>query len=57
MENNLHEGMLAGVLFAPMSFFESNPIGRIINRFSKDQWAVDERLPEVSYDAFGCFVS
>ena len=39
---NLHDGMFVGVLYSPMIFFESNPIGRIMNRFSKDQWIVDE---------------
>ena len=39
---NLHDSMYVGVLYSPMIFFESNPIGRIMNRFSKDQWIVDE---------------
>ena len=32
----LHERLLHTVLHSPMSFFETTPIGRIINRFSKD---------------------
>ncbi|KAJ3097026.1 Multidrug resistance-associated protein 1, partial [Phlyctochytrium bullatum] len=32
----LHEGALSGLLRAPMSFFDSQPIGRILNRMSKD---------------------
>ena len=32
----LHESMLYHVLRAPMSFFETTPIGIIINRFSQD---------------------
>lgn len=35
-----------GVLKAPTVFFDTNPVGRIINRFSKDQDAIDNLLPE-----------
>ncbi|KAG2430853.1 hypothetical protein HXX76_009827 [Chlamydomonas incerta] len=41
----LHNKMLKRVLRAPLSFFHSNPAGRIINRFSKDQGLVDDLLP------------
>ncbi|KAJ3122071.1 hypothetical protein HK098_003135 [Nowakowskiella sp. JEL0407] len=40
-----HEAMLKTVLHAPQSFFDVTPLGRILNRFSKDQYAVDEVLP------------
>ncbi|KYQ47297.1 Multidrug resistance-associated protein 4 [Trachymyrmex zeteki] len=42
---NLHNFMFSCVLKAPMSFFDNNPSGRILNRFSKDVGAVDEILP------------
>ncbi|KAG8247449.1 Canalicular multispecific organic anion transporter 1 [Homalodisca vitripennis] len=32
----LHNTMLQRVLRAPMSYFDTTPLGRIINRFSKD---------------------
>ncbi|CAF3642109.1 unnamed protein product [Adineta steineri] len=41
----LHWTILIGVLHAPMSFFDTTPIGRIINRFAKDIDAVDAVLP------------
>lgn len=40
----LHEGMLQRVLRSPMSFFETTPVGRIMNRFSKDMESVDKEL-------------
>lgn len=39
------------VLRAPLSFFHTNPTGRVLNRFSRDQGAVDEQLPQCMFDA------
>ncbi|KAL0096556.1 multi drug resistance-associated protein MRP [Phycomyces blakesleeanus] len=41
----LHSKMLDTVIHSPMSFFDTTPLGRILNRFSKDQHTVDEILP------------
>lgn len=41
----LHWIILIGVLRAPMSFFDTTPLGRIINRFARDIDAVDSTLP------------
>jgi ATP-binding cassette subfamily C (CFTR/MRP) protein 1 len=40
----LHDGMLGAMLRAPMSFFHSNPLGRIINRFAKDIGDIDRNV-------------
>lgn len=37
--------MLGNVIHCPQSFFDTTPLGRILNRFSKDQYTVDEVLP------------
>ncbi|KAF9237604.1 ABC transporter [Melanogaster broomeanus] len=37
----LHERAITRVLYAPMSFFETTPLGRIMNRFAKDIDTVD----------------
>lgn len=42
----LHNRMFACLLRAPMQFFDTNPGGRILNRFSKDMGAIDELLPK-----------
>ena len=34
--HSLHQSMLEKVIKAPMSFFDTTPAGRILNRFSKD---------------------
>lgn len=41
----LHCNLLANKLHTPQSFFDTTPIGRIINRFSKDVYVIDEALP------------
>ncbi|CAL5409234.1 unnamed protein product [Camellia sinensis] len=37
----LHDTMLQSVLRAPMLFFHTNPIGRVINRFARDVGDID----------------
>ncbi|KAI9343056.1 hypothetical protein DFJ73DRAFT_961231 [Zopfochytrium polystomum] len=37
----IHQEMMRNVLGAPLRFFEVTPLGRIINRFSKDLGALD----------------
>ncbi|KAJ3358588.1 hypothetical protein GGF32_010109 [Allomyces javanicus] len=43
---SLHHAALLKIMRSPMVFFETTPLGRIINRFSKDQDAMDNTLPD-----------
>ncbi|XP_018322247.1 multidrug resistance-associated protein 4-like [Agrilus planipennis] len=47
----LHGSMFGALIRAPMRFFDSNPLGRIVNRFSKDMGVIDELLPKMMLDA------
>ncbi|KAG1673861.1 hypothetical protein FOA52_012886 [Chlamydomonas sp. UWO 241] len=42
---NLHNGLLDHLLRLPKSFFDQNPQGRILNRFSRDVDIMDLTLP------------
>lgn len=48
---NLHDRMFRGLISTKMRFFDTNPSGRIINRFSKDMGSTDEALPKSCLDA------
>lgn len=48
---NLHRRMFHALLEAPMRFFDINPSGRVLNRFSKDMGSIDEMLPRVLLEA------
>uniref|UniRef100_A0A670HSL5 ATP binding cassette subfamily C member 6 n=1 Tax=Podarcis muralis TaxID=64176 RepID=A0A670HSL5_PODMU len=41
---SLHHQLLDSVLHLPLQYFETNPIGQIINRFTKDMFIVDIRF-------------
>ena len=45
-----HKNMLASIMQAKIRFFDLNPIGRIINRFSKDIGNLDDALPVNLFD-------
>ncbi|XP_060518770.1 ATP-binding cassette subfamily C member 4-like isoform X2 [Cylas formicarius] len=47
----LHKNMFDKIVYATMRFFNTNPSGRILNRFAMDMNQVDELLPLSMLDA------
>ncbi|XP_070850126.1 ATP-binding cassette sub-family C member 4-like [Chaetodon trifascialis] len=52
----LHNRMFSAVLRTPVRFFDVNPIGRILNRFSKDISQMDSTLPITLVDFYQLFL-
>eukprot|EP01080_Neovahlkampfia_damariscottae_P012239 gene12239-5825_t len=50
--NKLHSMMLSRIFRASITFFDQNPVGRILNRFSKDQNTIDLQMPTNLLNAF-----
>ncbi len=43
----MHKVMLSRVMQSPMAFFDTTPLGRIVNRFAKDVDVCDNTLPQI----------
>jgi ABC-type multidrug transport system fused ATPase/permease subunit len=54
--NNLHRHALDRIIHAPTRFFDTTPVGRIINRFSKDTESIDSALIGSLKAFLGCFI-
>ncbi len=52
----VHEVLLKQVLRSPMSFFDTNPMGRIVNRFSSDIDIMDGTIPFQMSDFLWCLM-
>lgn len=53
----MHDKLFRSVMSAPISFFDFNPIGILLNRISRDMGIVDDRLPQNAFDVFEIFTS
>lgn len=51
---NIHNKMLHSVLHAPVRFFDSTPVGRVLQRFSRDIESVDVYLQWMFSSAVNC---
>ncbi|KAF8907317.1 ABC transporter [Gymnopilus junonius] len=54
---SLHRAAIKRVMHAPMAFFETTPLGRIMNRFSKDIDTIDNLLGDALRMFMGTFSS
>lgn len=52
----LHSNLLNNILRVPMVFFDTTPTGRILNRFAKDIFTVDEAIPMSVRSWILCFL-
>ncbi|XP_010186516.1 PREDICTED: canalicular multispecific organic anion transporter 2 [Mesitornis unicolor] len=51
----LHAALLENKFHTPQSFYDTTPTGRIINRFSKDIYVIDEVIPPTIFMFIGTF--
>ncbi|XP_070560016.1 ATP-binding cassette sub-family C member 9-like [Ptychodera flava] len=42
----IHNALLYNIVHAPLRFFDTTPVGRILNRFSNDTQLIDQRLSQ-----------
>lgn len=52
----IHNALLDNVMRLPGRFFDTTPLGRILQRFSKDVDVVDTKLPHLITDWVICSV-
>ncbi|KAI1894334.1 hypothetical protein AGOR_G00114740 [Albula goreensis] len=52
----LHSQLLSNILRVPMVFFDTTPSGRVVNRFAKDMFTVDEAIPNSFRSWLMCFL-
>ena len=53
----IHKRLLASVTRAKFSFFDSTPLGQLMNRFSKDLEAVDQEVAPIAIGMLHCLAS
>jgi len=46
---SFHQQLLQKLLCLPMSFYDTTPLGRVLNRLSKDIYTIDEQLQMIIY--------
>lgn len=54
---SIHGRLLRSILHAKFRFFDSTPLGQMMNRFAKDVEAVDQEVSPVAIGSLHCFAS
>jgi ABC-type multidrug transport system fused ATPase/permease subunit len=52
----LHLKLFTSIIHAKQSFFDSTPLGRLMNRFSKDIQAIDMQMPNAYKNVILTFI-
>ncbi|KAB8233152.1 putative ABC bile acid transporter [Aspergillus alliaceus] len=55
--NKIHKRLLKAVMHAKFKFFDSTPLGQLMNRFSKDVEAVDQEVAPVAIGMLHCLAT
>ena len=53
----LHTSLLEATMHAPLSFFDTTPLGRVVNRFTSDLEVIDRNIPTNLSDLIYCSAS
>ncbi|XP_063867034.1 ATP-binding cassette sub-family C member 4-like isoform X1 [Scylla paramamosain] len=53
----LHNNMFKAIIRVPIKFFDTHPVGQILNRFTKDLGQIDELLPTTMFDVITIFLT
>ena len=52
----IHKNVLDNIMKSPMRFFDTNPTGRILNRFTSDLDTIDQQIPPEFLDFAWCCI-
>ena len=53
----LHKRLLNSITRAKLQFFDTTPLGQLMNRFSKDIEAIDQEVASIAVGVLGCLFS